>query len=217
MKKTSSHQAYVAVLMNEGDEVVNDDTNSKTNAPASKKIPKALGRGRLLIPLVRIAALMAIALMAFTAVYSIHQVNKSKSTGFSLAHHSSGWDWPWESSSSSSDSSSSSSSSDSSSPSSSSDDSDSSDSKDGWFDFDWPWDSSSSSSSSSSDDLDSPDDSDNSDSTSSDETVIPAEPYDVSKAYSIKEKLVQAEETNLMEVATDIVQQERLGHDKPGN
>jgi hypothetical protein len=51
----------------------------------------------------------------------------------------------------------------------------------------------------------------------SDETVILAEPYDVLKAYSIKEKLVQAEETNSREVASAIVQQERPGHDKPGN
>jgi hypothetical protein len=218
MKKTPSHQAFVAVLMNdEGDEVVNDDTTSTTNAPASKKIPKALGRGRLLIPLVRIAALMAVALMAFTAVYSIHQVNKIKSTSSSLAHHSSGWEWPWESSSSSSsESGDNGSSSESSSSSSSSDDSDSSDSKDGWFDFDWPWESSSSSSSSS-DDSDPQNDSDDSDSTSSDDTVIPAEPYDVVKAYSIKQKVVQAEETNPMEVASAIVQQERLGHDEPGN
>jgi hypothetical protein len=158
--------------MNEGDEVVTDDTTSTTNAQASKKIPKALGRGRLLIPLVRIAALLAIALMAVTAVYSIHQVNKSKSTSSSLAHRSLGWEWPWESSSSSSSESNSGSSSESS---SSSDDSDSSDSKDGWFDFDWPWVSSSasSSSSSSSDDSDPQNDSDDFDSMSSDETDRP--------------------------------------------
>ena len=56
-----------------------------------------------------------------------------------------------------------------------------------------------------------------SDSMSSGETVFPAKPYDVSKAYIIKEKLVHAEETIPMEVASGFVQQERHGHGTPGN
>jgi hypothetical protein len=75
-------------------------------------------------------------------------------------------------------------------------------------------DSDSSSSSSSSDSSDSSDDSDDSD--SSEDTVTPAEPYEVAKAYGLKEKLTQAEETNLMEMSSALVQQERLVQ-KPGN